>query len=172
MSAGPREPGEGNTTTPRGSVIPTTVRDRSDAQRHEHTPPIPVRRPLRTRHELNSISGGKRTRLSSLTTIALPDVDMAADTDLIQQGYANRIGNSRWTVNGRTYVMESNGTLYPEDGPGFVTLNRRAFKVLTVFVRYNGDEASARKELESDPHIDEHDILSALAVFRQRTGTT
>lgn len=110
--------------------------------------------------------------MSSLTTIALPEVDMATDTDLIQHGYATRIGDNRWTVNGRTYVMESNGTLYPEGAAGLVTLNRREFKVLTVFVRYDGDESSARKELESDPNIDENDILPALALFRQRTRVT
>ena len=94
---------------------------------------------------------------------------MVADTDLIRQGHADYLGDNRWQVNGRTYVMEGNGTMFPKRGEGIVSLSRGEYKALKTVVRYTGDETSVRRELHRSPDVSEADILIALDLYQLRS---
>ncbi len=59
--------------------------------------------------------------------------------EAIRQGRAERDGE-RYTVNGRTWQVKPNGTLFPVEGVGFVgPVNQEVMLVMKAFARYNGD---------------------------------
>ncbi len=131
-------------------------------------PRLPIAAPVRSRHALDAI--GRRSHIKEINSVALPEVDLAAETDLIRRGYGEWLGNDRWRVNGRTYVREGNpkGTLFPESGPGIVRLGRAEFKALTILARYNGFTAAAAFELEHTPDISSTAITIARELFEKR----
>lgn len=67
---------------------------------------------------------------------------MPGDVAAINRGEAIRRGE-QYLVNGRRYVMEATGRLYPVDGVGLRPLSRAAYKALGV---YNTFGMSARAE--------------------------
>jgi len=96
---------------------------------------------------------------------------MARDTELIRQGHGEPLGNARWQINGRTYVREDTpaGTLYPESGPGIVTLSRAQFRVLTILAKYNGYTEEAAHELARNPEIDDRAVEVAVSLYALRS---
>ena len=103
--------------------------------------------------------------------MALPELDMVRDTDLIRRGHAEALGNNRWRINDRVYVREDKetGRLFPESGPGIVLLTRNEYKALVTLARYNGLTEQAARELEKTPDISSRDIEIARSLFAKRT---
>jgi hypothetical protein len=83
-------------------------------------------------------------------------VDVQADIDAINRGEEVERDDT-YTVHGRTYGVEANGTTYPIAGPGVHVLDRAAFKALGV---YNVFGRSARAEA----------ILDAMGIGPEQRG--
>lgn len=112
-------------------------------------------RPPNNRHNLNQI--GPKNPAKENNTIVLPEA-----RDGVRQDIADiQAGNARWdpatnsyvTDSGRRYKVESNGTVFPVDGPGFVNLNRSEYKALQALIKHDGDVDAAKASVSRDPSI-------------------
>ncbi|WP_328949276.1 hypothetical protein OG778_14510 [Streptomyces sp. NBC_00184] len=80
-------------------------------------------------------------------------VEVAQDIEGIAAGRAawNK-SLSRYEIDGRTYGIEENGTIFPTGGPNIVNLNRVEYGALKQIVRARGD-VSAAPQLARDPNF-------------------
>jgi hypothetical protein len=67
-----------------------------------------------------------------VNTVAMPWVDFGQDLADILAGGATRDGN-RFDVNGRIYVLEGGGRLYPLSGEGLAQIGRGAYRALGMY---------------------------------------
>ncbi|RLK58157.1 hypothetical protein [Actinokineospora cianjurensis] len=120
------------------------------------------------RHHLDKISPNAPAK--ERNTVILPQVRAAvrADQVEIQAGHARWESGLYTTASGRRYGVESNGTLYPVDGPGFVQLDRAEYKALQAIVKHNGDVDAAMRGVSRDPGIPPRAFEKATEVFRHR----
>lgn len=114
-------------------------------------PPIPtggVRAPA-SRHSAGRVNQGTVAREKN--TVIAKGTDVAGDVTAINSGLGRRFiaanGENSVTVNGRTYAIEANGTLSPRSGPGFVSLDRGAFKALGILNKF-GDTPKANEIMD------------------------
>jgi hypothetical protein len=122
-------------------------------------------KPPNKRHNLNSIRPKSPAR--DKNTIVLPGTDVAGDLADISAGQGKWVDKtSRYEINGRTYAVESTGTVVPASGPGFVNLSRSEYKVLKQIIGSDGDIEAARDALRRDPSISDADWPAALEVFK------
>jgi hypothetical protein len=127
---------------------------------------IPLKRP-NNRHNLNNIRPTSPAK--DKNTVVLPGTDVAGDLADISAGRAKWVEEtSRYEINGRTYAVESTGTVFPDSGPGLVNLSRSEYKVLKQLIGSAGDLGAAQEALRRDPSISDTDWLAALEVFRHR----
>jgi hypothetical protein len=125
---------------------------------------IPLK-PPNSRHNLDSIRPKNPSKEKN--TVVLPGTDVAGDLADISAGRARwDADNNRYEVNGRTYAVESTGTVFPVSGPGLVNLSRSEYKVLKQLIGSDGDIGAARDALRRDPHVSDADWRSALEVFK------
>jgi hypothetical protein len=125
---------------------------------------VPLK-PPNSRHNLDSIR--PKNPAKDKNTVVLPGTDVPADLADISAGRGTWIPESnRYEVNGRTYAVESTGTVFPVSGPGFVNLSRSEYKVLKQLVGSDGDINTARDALRRDPSVSDADWRSALEVFK------
>jgi len=125
---------------------------------------IPLK-PPNARHNLDSIRPGSPAK--DKNTVVLPGTDVAADLADISAGRGTwNTETNRYEVNGRTYAVESTGTVFPVSGPGFVNLSRSEYKVLKQLIGSGGDVDAARNALRRDPSVGDADWHAALAVFQ------
>lgn len=122
-------------------------------------------RPPSRRHQLARVN--QRTVAKARNSVIESWVDVQADIDAINAGRAIAQGNM-YTVNGRTYGVEPNGTNYPISGPGIHMLERGAFRALGV---YNTCGRSERAEAILDAMgIRPGERARALAAWRSERG--
>jgi hypothetical protein len=125
---------------------------------------IPLKAP-NTRHNLNSIRPSNPAK--DKNTVVLPGTDVAADLADISAGRGEwNAESNRYGVNGRSYAVESTGTVFPVSGPGLVNLSRPEYKVLKQLIGADGDVDAARAALRRDPSVSDADWRSALDVFK------
>ena len=97
-----------------------------------------------------------------------PDVNVTEDIAAMNRGDAvpgvGPNGAKNYTVNGRVYEIEANGTVYPVDGPGLFPLNRPAFKALGVLNKFGNSDRAA--EILASMKIADADIEAAKAAWR------
>jgi hypothetical protein len=121
--------------------------------------------PPNKRHNLNSIR--PKSPAKEKNTIVLPGTDVAADLAGISEGRGKWISASNmYEINGRSYAVESTGTVFPVSGPGLVNLSRSEYKILRQMIGSDGDINAARDALRRDPSINDTDWQLALEVFR------
>ncbi len=101
----------------------------------EGAPGIEARAP-NDRHLLNRITPKMPKKPEN--SVILPHVDVRADVDAINLGQAERVG-SDFKVNGRTYGIESNGTLFPRSGEGIVQMDRGSYWALQTMIHFGSD---------------------------------
>jgi hypothetical protein len=125
-------------------------------------------RPPSDRHQLNRVS--PKSPAKAENTIILPEA-----RDAVRQDIADiQAGNARWdpasnsyvTDSGRRYKVESNGTVFPVDGPGFVQLNRSEYKALQALIKHNGDAEAAQASVARDPSIPPGSFTKAGEVYQ------
>ena len=96
-------------------------------------------------------------------TVAMPWVSFDDDVAAIRAGRAVRDGN-RFVVNGREYVLEGEGRLYPTSGAGLYRLGRGAYRALA---RYNEEGMTLEVEVQLDRDlIREEERVVAREVWR------
>ncbi len=127
---------------------------------------IQLRQP-NERHQLNRISPKSPAKADN--TIILPEArdGVRQDVDDIQAGRArwDPDSNSYVTDSGRRYKVESNGTVFPVEGPGFVNLNRPEYKALQALIKHNGDVDAAMASVSRDPGIPPGSFAKAGQVY-------
>ncbi|HEX6355890.1 hypothetical protein [Actinophytocola sp.] len=120
------------------------------------------------RHQLNRVS--PKSPAKAENTIILPEA-----RDAVRQDVADiQAGKARWdpdtnsyvTESGRRYKVESNGTVFPVDGPGFVQLNRPEYKALQALIRFDGDVEAAKASVSRDPGIPPGSFDKASQVYQ------
>jgi hypothetical protein len=79
-------------------------------------------------------------------TVIEPWVDVEKDIDAILSGRSIRTGDT-FEVGERRWGVESNGTLFPISGPGFIPLDRESFRALGVYNAF-GDTPQAASILD------------------------
>jgi hypothetical protein len=127
---------------PPGSREPETVGNRA-RKRSRLFPKVPARSPDR-RHFGHRIT--TRSRAKGKNTLIDKTVDVDADVAAINAGRASRdAATGNWVVNGRTYGMHENGTVFPVRGPGFHDASRGAFKALGAYNEFGGATAAAKR---------------------------
>ncbi len=97
-----------------------------------------------SRHTLTSVN--QKTVAKNLNTVIEPGVDVAADVAAINNGLAQKVGDT-FIINGRTYGMHDS-RLFPLSGSGFHQLDRASFKALGVFNQF-GNTAKAKQILNN-----------------------
>lgn len=128
-----------------------------------------IRTPNTKRHRFDAID--LRSLVKKRNSVAMPWVDMVEDVRLIREGFATRLPNDRWQINGRVYARESSdaGTMFPESGDGIVAMTREQFRALTILRGYGSDSMAIERRLAEQDSITESDIAFARDVIRQAT---
>jgi len=83
------------------------------------------------RHYAERLSARSQRRTGE-NTVIMPWVDVFADVQAIRAGLAIRDGNA-FTVNGRVYVLEPGGRLFPREGDGLHRLTRGGYRALALY---------------------------------------
>jgi hypothetical protein len=136
-------------------------------------PETTCRRPA-ARHTLRKVTQGSVAK--NLNTVIEPRVNVADDVEAINAGRAvpgmTSDGIRTYTVNGRIYGIEGNGTLFPMSGNGFNMLNRNAYKLLGIFNGF-GETKRAFEIVELQrptAKFTDEDIESGLHAWRAGQG--
>lgn len=123
-------------------------------------------RPPAGRHYAQQVD--QRTLARDTNSVIEPRVDVKADIAAMKEGHAQMgrtaSGEVSYTVNGRTYGVHPNGTLYPLRGDGIHTLDRGAFKALGVYNQF-GNTPRAAQILDS-MRIGPAERMNALDVWK------
>ncbi|MEU1468589.1 PrsW family glutamic-type intramembrane protease [Streptomyces sp. NPDC005761] len=110
---------------------------------------------LRFPHSRHTVSGSGTGTPKAKNSVIMRghEGEVAQDIEGIATGRAawNKI-LSRYEINGRTYGIEGNGTIFPAGGPNIVNLNRVEYGALKQIVRARGD-ISAAPQLARDPNF-------------------
>ncbi|MFD5621875.1 hypothetical protein [Streptomyces yangpuensis] len=108
------------------------------------------------RHDLNGVRSG---RVDEKNTVILPEVKEAVKADIaeIAAGRAEFDAQTqRYTVNGRSYVVEPSGRMFPEAGPGFINLDRVEYSALKAIMRADGDLSKVEVMFSKNPKFKEN----------------
>ena len=122
---------------------------------------------IRLPNKRHTISGAKTGEVKKESTLILKGYEksVAADTRAIAEGKAELLpdGNT-YKINGRTYLVKDNGTVFPVDGPGFVQLNGIEYSAFQLILK--GDPKSL-KQLEMNPKFKNNPeaVKKATAIF-------
>ncbi|RZB15874.1 hypothetical protein StrepF001_29410 [Streptomyces sp. F001] len=108
---------------------------------------------LRFPHSRHTVSGAARGNVKEHNTVILRGNEglVRADIEAIAENRATLLpdGNT-YEINGRTYGVEANGTVFPKGGPGLVEMDRIEYAALQEIARHHGD-ASASQQLQRNP---------------------
>jgi hypothetical protein len=123
------------------------------------------------RHRASRVNA--RTAPRYVNTVAMPWVDFGQDRADILAGRCVRDGN-RFRVNGREYMLEGGGRLFPIAGDGLYQLGRGAYRALgrynegglTDAVETQLDQLNIRQEERQVARL----IWRALQGWRQERG--
>ena len=74
--------------------------------------------------------------------------------------------SQRYEINGRSYCVEPNGTVFPDSGAGMVKLDRNEYAALKEIVRAGGD-LSAAPQLSRNPRFTDNPdaVAKAKAIY-------
>lgn len=125
-----------------------------------------IRPPTPSRHLLARI--GRSTRLANKNTVILPGVDVDADLEAIRTGRAHwNADTSRYEINGRTWGVEDNGTVFPASGPGLAELTRSQLKALRALNIADQPIGVWPKNHRKEPSITQSDWDRAAEIYRR-----
>lgn len=140
-----------------------------DEQRKFNTPRRPVRPSATERHELDRIKSSIRVKPKN--SVAHSGIDTRAEIQLIGQGGGQRVGDSRYRINGRMYFQKPDGAMYPESGIDIVQLTRLQFRALKLLIAHSGRSVGFDRATRQDPDITDDDIVRAREMYRIREGS-
>jgi hypothetical protein len=97
--------------------------------------------PPNARH---TVAGARSGMVRPDNTVVLRGNEDAMGNDVAQIAAGNARWNpatNRYEINGRSYGVEANGTVFPDSGPGLVKLDRNEYAALTEIAKAGGDPA-------------------------------
>ncbi|MFE7659256.1 WXG100 family type VII secretion target [Streptomyces celluloflavus] len=126
---------------------------------------------LKRPHDRHTIGGAGRAgkNIQEKNTIILPGYSQEVEKDIagIADGKAAWIPDGeRYEINGRTYGIHENGTVYPAAGPGLVEMDRNEYAALSQIAKAKGD-LSAAPQLTRNPRFvnNPEAVQKALAIY-------
>ncbi|SDC95587.1 hypothetical protein [Glycomyces harbinensis] len=124
-----------------------------------------IRSPTPGRHRLTRI--GRSSQPAEKNTVILPSVDVEGDLAAIRTGRAHwNADTNRYEINGRSWGVEPNGTVFPASGPGLVELSRSQFKALKTLNTDGQPVGIWPKNYLKDPSISSSDWDRAAEIYR------
>ncbi|HZG03212.1 MAG TPA: hypothetical protein VE546_06540, partial [Streptomyces sp.] len=127
---------------------------------------------LRSYNPRHTISGAgrnkKNIRENNSVILRGKEEEVKKDIEEIANGNARYDERTdRYMINGRSYGVEPNGTVYPDSGPGIVKLDRNEYAALCLISRAKGDLASIEMQLQKAPRFANNPeaVQKALAVY-------
>jgi hypothetical protein len=120
---------------------------KDDKKDEEHGTPAELKlNPPADRHFFAKIAS---TYLADVNTVIASSVDVRADMADIRSGKAKAGrtagGERQYTVNGRTYGVHPNGTMYPMSGQGLFQLDRAGYQLLVQMKAKGGWNADTER---------------------------
>ncbi|MGC4107762.1 MAG: hypothetical protein QM753_15685 [Thermomicrobiales bacterium] len=101
-----------------------------------------------------------------------PWVDIQADVDAINQGSGFvDLASARVWVHGRLWGYHADtglGTLWPIEGDGFIPLDQRQYRALTIVAGYNGLTDDAERQLAYMEILTDEDRDLVRRIWRMR----
>lgn len=133
-------------------------------------PPSPVRPSSLERHQLDRVR--PTTRIKGRNTMALPGIDVAMEIALIDQGYAWRVGDCRYQINERVYVVKPNGAAYPESGVGIVSVSAFGMALLRDMIAHRQTPEELERLIQRNGRYTEEVVAEAESLFEFWKGVT
>lgn len=120
-------------------------------------------------HRRHTITGARNGQVKENNTVYLRGHENVAAADV--QGIAE--GGATWNpetqlyeINGRSYGVEPNGTVYPVSGDGMVKLDRNEYAALKELVRAGGDLSTAPQLSRNPRFVDNPEaVAKAKAIY-------
>ena len=101
-------------------------------------------RPPNNRHFLSGVKSGEVKDPSSVVLRGY-ESEVRQDIPQIAAGRATYDADiDRYRINGRSYGVESSGTVFPDSGVGIAKLDRNAYAALKEIAKAGGDESKLR----------------------------
>ncbi len=154
-------PATPETTPETRAPDPEPATDGAGALQPPNRPKFNFKRPA-NRHSLRGVD--QRSVAKDVNSVMEPDINVNADVAAINEGNAERTGESFLLSNGRTYGVH-NGTLFPISGPGIHQLNRGAYQALGVLNKF-GDTPQAHGILGKMGNVGPPEVEAALKAWR------
>ncbi|MEU9498773.1 WXG100 family type VII secretion target [Streptomyces sp. NPDC048196] len=126
---------------------------------------------LKRPNERHTIGGAGRAgkNIKEENTIILPGYSQEVEKDIagIAEGKAAWLPDGeRYEINGRTYGVHENGTVYPAKGPGFVEMDRNEYAALSQIVKAKGDLSAAPQLTKNPRFVNNPEVVEkALAIY-------
>ncbi|AXG80023.1 hypothetical protein DVK44_22865 [Streptomyces paludis] len=134
-----------------GKTVTVAVSNSCEWPVADNVPGPAAGKTLRRPHHRHTIKGSVGSEVKESNTVILDGMQKKIDDDIkgIAEGRAklDPDGNT-YRINGRSYEVKSNGTVFPKEGPGLVKLDRVEYSALQLIAK--GD-AKSLKQLEMNP---------------------
>ena len=105
--------------------------------------PGPARgKDLNPPHNRHTVNGARHGEVKPENSMILRGNEDSVRRDVSEIAAGNAQWNpqtGRYEINGRTYGVEQNGTVFPDSGPGIVKLDRNEYAALKEIARADGD---------------------------------
>ncbi|MFD5395432.1 WXG100 family type VII secretion target [Streptomyces sp. NPDC127097] len=126
---------------------------------------------LKRPNDRHTIGGAGRAgkNIKEENTIILPGYSQEVEKDIagIAEGKATWLPDGeRYEINGRTYGVHENGTVYPAKGPGFVEMDRNEYAALSQIVKAKGDLSAAPQLTRNPRFVNNPEVVEkAMAIY-------
>ncbi|GAA0516552.1 hypothetical protein Ade02nite_25310 [Paractinoplanes deccanensis] len=120
-------------------------------------------------HRRHTVTGARNGMVQEDNTVYLRGYEGVATDDVQGIAAGRAVWNQetqRYEINGRSYGVEPNGTVFPDSGTGMVKLDRNEYAALKEIVRAGGD-LSASPQLSRNPRFTENPdaVAKAKAIY-------
>lgn len=125
---------------------------------------------LKPPHWRHTVSGAKNGEVKPVNTIILRGYEnpVRGDVKGIADGEATwDPSTARYEINGRTYGVEDNGTVFPDSGPGLAKLDRNEYAALKELAKAGGNPDDVIPFQKAPRFLNNPDAVSkAIAIYQ------
>jgi len=123
-------------------------------------------KPPNPRHTL---AGARTGEVKAKNTVILRGKEQAVREDIAQIAAGNATWddvNQHYLISGRSYFVESTGTVFPISGPGLAPLDRNEYAALKEIAKAGGDLSKVRAFTANPRFVDNPDaVAKAKAIY-------
>ena len=120
-------------------------------------------------NDRHTVAGARHGQVNADNSVILRGGESAVREDIGQIAAGNAEWNpltGRYEMNGRSYGIEPNGTVFPDAGPGIVKLDRNEYAALKEIARADGDIDSVKAFTHNPRFLSNPDaIAKAKAIY-------